>query len=199
MIQTLKQKNWPIRTVHFFGLLLSLFCWRLATRVSVLLFVCVVVLLHINAVGVSFRKISPVGMHFSSTCFLFFPCFYLQNSCRFSLPFMLILDVVVGLLIAGCCCGVLWRVVFVITVMFCYCNSLLRFAVVVYCCGFLLWFVVVVWRRIVWVHWGSSSHTNNVALWARECFVCFLFLLLLFFSFSSYYFFMFCFRSVAHC
>ena len=106
---------------------------------------CVVVLLHINAVGVSFRKTSPVVMHFSSTLFLFFPCFYLQNSCRFSLPFMLILDVVVVLLAAVCRCGVLWRVVFVITVMFFfYCNSLWRFAVVVYCCSFLLWFVVVV-------------------------------------------------------
>ena len=128
----------------FFGFAVVVVLLAVATRVCVLLFVCVVVFLHINAVGFSFRKSSPVVMHFSPTLFCFFSFFYLENNCRFLLPFLLMIDVVVVLLVAGCCCGVLWWVSFVITVMFCYCDLFLRFAVVVYCCGLLLWFFVVV-------------------------------------------------------
>ena len=115
----------------------------MATRVCVLLFVCIVVLLYKNAVVFSFRKNYFVVMHFSPTLFSVFPFFYLENNCRFSLPFLLMVDVVVVLLVAVCRCGLLLRFAFVITVMFCCCDSLLLFAVVV-CCGFLLWFVVVV-------------------------------------------------------
>ena len=112
----------------------------MATRVCVLLLVCVVVLLHKNAVGFSFRKQSPVVIHFLSTLFLFVSFFYFENNCRFSLPLpiLLMVDVVVVLLVAVCCCGVLLRFAFVVTVMCCCCDSLLWFAVVVCCCSLLL-------------------------------------------------------------